>query len=125
MEVFVIDFNHRDVYNHLLTRTCICGGKAEMIVDSAADFEARCSMCHLSTHAYRKPEAAAAHWNNSDDIMDSPLHIFWDDPEAYLEGEIAAIYISDEGFSKISQQGCILSMLSLNTLTKHTHYRKA
>ena len=82
-------------------------------------------MCHLSTHAYMKPEAAAAHWNNGDDIMDSQLHIFWVDPEAYLKGEIAAIYISDEGFSKISQQGCILSMLSLNTLTKHTHYRKA
>ena len=47
------------MFNHLLTRKCSCGGEPEMIVDFVADFEVRCSKCHLSTHAYIKPEDAA------------------------------------------------------------------
>lgn len=99
-----MDFNHCDMYNHLLTRKCSCGGEPEMIVDFVADFEARCSKCHLSTHAYIKPEDAAKHWNDGDDIMEEPLHIFWDNPEGYLQGEVVAIHIADDEFDPITQQ---------------------
>ena len=99
-----MDFNHCDMYNHLLTRKCSCGGAAEMIIDFVADFEARCSKCHRSTHAYMRPEDAAKHWNDGDDIMDSPLHIFWDDPEGYLQGEVIAIHIADDEFDPVTQQ---------------------
>ena len=101
-----MDFNHCDMFNHLLTRKCSCGGEPEMIVDFVADFEVRCSKCHLSTHAYIKPEDAAKHWNDGDDIMEKPLHIFWDDPEGYLQGEVVAIHISDDCFCGISHQSC-------------------
>lgn len=101
-----MDFNHCDMFNHLLTRKCSCGGEPEMIVDFVADFEVRCSKCHLSTHAYIKPEDAAKHWNDGDDIMEEPLHIFWDDPEGYLQGEVVAIHISDDCFCGISHQSC-------------------
>jgi len=99
-----MDFNHCDMYNHLLTRKCSCGGDPEMIIDFVDDFEVRCSKCHLSTHAYMKPEDAAKHWNDGDDIMDTPLHIFWDDPEGYLHGEVVAIHIADDEFDPITQQ---------------------
>ena len=101
-----MDFNHCDWHNHLLTRKCTCGGSAEMLVDFVADFLVRCSVCHLSTHAYIKPEEAAAHWNSGDDVTGPPLHIFRDDPEGYLEGEVSAIYISDDQFMPISEQSC-------------------
>lgn len=101
-----MDFNHCNMYNHLLTRKCSCGGAGEMIIDFVADFEARCSKCHRSTHAYMNPESAAMHWNAGDEILDSSLHIFWDDPEGYLEGEVVAIHISDDGFLRISHQSC-------------------
>lgn len=101
-----MDFNHCDMYNHLLTRKCTCGGDPEMIIDFVADFEVRCSKCHLSTHAYIKPEDAVKHWNDGDDIMEKPLHIFWDDPEGYLQSEVVAIHISDDGFWRISHQSC-------------------
>ena len=101
-----MDFDHCDTYNHLLTRTCICGGKPEMIIDFVDDFVARCSKCHRSTHAYIRPEDAAQHWNDGDDIMDHPLHIFWDDPEGYLQGEVVAIHIPDNSFWPISHQSC-------------------
>ncbi len=77
-----------------------------MIVDFVADFEVRCSKCHLSTHAYIKPEDAAKHWNDGDDIMDNPLHIFWDDPEGYLQGEVVSIHISDDGFTGNCHESC-------------------
>jgi hypothetical protein len=101
-----MDFNHCDMYNHLLTRKCTCGGDPEMIIDFVADFEVRCSKCHLSTHAYIKPEDAVKHWNDGDDIMEKPLHIFWDDPEGYLQGEVVAIHISDDVFWGISHRSC-------------------
>ncbi len=97
-------YYHCDRYNHLLKRKCSCGGDAEMIIDFVTDFEARCSRCHLSTHAYIKPEAAAQHWNAGDDIMETPLHIFWDDPEGWLRGEVTAIHIADDGFEPITRQ---------------------
>ena len=100
----IMDFNHCDMYNHLLTRKCSCGGDPEMIIDFVDDFEVRCSKCHLSTHAYMKPEDAAKHWNDGGDIMDTPLHIFWDNPEGYLQGEVVAIHITDDEFDPITQQ---------------------
>ena len=99
-----MDFNHCDQFNHLLTRKCSCGGDAEMIIDFVDDFEARCSKCHRSTHAYMRPEGAAKHWNDGDDIMEKPLHIFWDDPEGYLQGEVVAIHIADDEFNPVTQQ---------------------
>lgn len=99
-----MDFNHYDIYNHLLTRKCSCGGDPEMIIDFVADFEARCSKCHRSTHAYIEPETAAKHWNDGDDIMEAPLHIFWDDPQGYLQGEVVAIHIADDEFKPVTQQ---------------------
>lgn len=101
-----MDFDRCHMYDHLLTRKCSCGGEPEMLIDFVADFEARCSKCHLSTHAYIEPEDAAKHWNDGDDIMDAPLHIFWDDPESYLQGEVVAIHISNNGFWGISHQSC-------------------
>jgi len=38
-----MDHNHCDMYNHLLTRTCRCGGNAEMLIDFVDDFVVRCS----------------------------------------------------------------------------------
>lgn len=111
-----MDFSHCDMYNHLLTRKCSCGGDAEMIIDFVDDFEVRCSKCHLSTHAYIKPEDAAKHWNDGDDIMDTPLHIFWDDPEGYLQGEVVAIHIADDEFDPVTQQ-------SINFLDAIIEYR--
>ena len=99
-----MDFNHCDTFNHLLTRKCSCGGEPEMIYDFVDDFEARCSKCHRSTHAYMRPEDAAKHWNDGDDIMEEPLHIFWDDPQGYLQGEVVAIHIADDEFDPITQQ---------------------
>ena len=99
-----MDFNHCDMYNHLLLRKCSCGGEPEMIIDFVDDFEARCSKCHRSTHAYMRPEDAAKHWNDGDDIMEKPLHIFWDDPQGYLQGEVVAIHIADDEFDPITQQ---------------------
>jgi len=101
-----MDFDHFDMYNHLLTRKCTCGGEPEMLIDFVDDFEVRCSKCHLSTHAYMDPEDAAKHWNDGDDIKDEPLHILWDDPEGWLQGEVAAIYISDEAFCMVNEQSC-------------------
>lgn len=97
-------YYHCDWYNHLLTRKCSCGGDAEMIVDFVADFEARCSRCHLSTWANMTPKAAARDWNAGDDFMEKPLHIFWDDPEGYLQGEVTAIHIDDIGFEPATRQ---------------------
>ena len=99
-----MDFNHCDVYNHLLTRKCSCGGDPEMIIDFVDNFEARCSRCHRSTHTYMKPEDAAKHWNDGDDIMDRPLNIFWDDPKRHLQGEVVAIHIADDEFEPVTQQ---------------------
>ena len=99
-----MDFNHYDIYNHLLTRKCSCGGDAEMIIDFVADFEVRCSKCHRSTHAYMEPETAAKHWNDGDDIMEEPLHIFWDDPQGYLQGKVVAIHIAGDEFEPVTQQ---------------------
>ena len=33
-----MDFNHCDMFNHLLTRKCSCGGDPEMLIDFVADF---------------------------------------------------------------------------------------
>ena len=99
-----MNFNHYDISNHLLTRKCSCGGDAEMIIDFVADFEVRCSKCHRSTHAYMEPEAAAKHWNDGDDIIEEPLHIFWDDPQGYLQGKVVAIHIADDEFEPVTQQ---------------------
>lgn len=101
-----MDYNYAEHYDCLLTRKCSCGGTAEMLVDFVADFVVRCSSCHQSTHAYIKPEDAAAHWNSGDDVMQDPLHIFWDDPEGNMQGEIVAIHISDDEFVGISPQSC-------------------
>ena len=53
-----MDFNHCDMYNHLLTRKCSCGGAAEMIIDFVADF------CRDHIHGIRaiKPEASFLMW---------------------------------------------------------------
>ncbi|MBE6995453.1 MAG: hypothetical protein E7429_01785 [Ruminococcaceae bacterium] len=99
-----MDFDLCDAYNHLLTRQCTCGGKGEMLIDYADDYVVRCSKCHLSTHAYIRPEDAARHWNNGDDIMDHPLHIFWDAPEDALRGEVTAIHIYYDEFEPVTQQ---------------------
>ena len=109
-----MDFNHCDMYNHLLTRKCSCGGDPEMLIDFVADFEVRCSKYHRSTHAYIGPENAAKHRNDGDDIMEEPLHIFWDNPEGYLQGEVVAIHISDDCFCGISHQSCDFEELVLH-----------
>lgn len=96
--------DHCDRYNHLLLRRCRCGGDAEMIVDIVADFETRCSRCHLSTRTYMKPEAAAQHRNAGDEITETPLHIFREDPEGCLWSEVTAIHIADDGFEPITRQ---------------------
>lgn len=102
-----MDHDRCAMYDHLLTRKCSCGGDGKMIVDFVADFIVRCSKCHLSTHAYIDSENAAKHWNDGDDIMDTPLHIFWDDPEGYLQGEITGIYIDGSRYESISPQSCL------------------
>ena len=119
-----MDFNHCDQYNHLLTRKCTCGGQPEMLVDFVADFGARCTKCHLTTHAYITPERAAMHWNAGDDIMPNPLHIFWDDPAGYLKGEVVAIHIADDEFDPITKQSinfseAIIEYANLKLYTKH------
>lgn len=43
-------------------------------------------------------------WNDGDDIMEAPLHIFWDDPQGYLQGEVVAIHIADDEFKPVTQQ---------------------
>ena len=90
-----MDYIHNDFYDDLLTKKCNCGGYGEMLVDCVADFVVRCSKCHRSTHAYMKPEDAATHWNNADDISEHPLHIFWDDPAGALKGQITAIHFDE------------------------------
>lgn len=99
-----MDYDFTPKYNHLLTRKCSCGGDGEMLIDFVDDFVVRCSKCHLSTHAYIKPETAAKHWNDNDDIMPAPLTIFWDDPHSYLSGEVFAIHVSKNFFSPITSQ---------------------
>lgn len=91
-----MDARHADCSNHLLQRKCSCGNEGEMLVDFVADFFVRCKACHLHTHAYITPDAAAMHWNRGDDIMDKPAHIFLDDPMDVLSGEIIAIRIHEE-----------------------------
>ena len=95
---------YADSWNYMLSRKCDCGGEAEMLVDFVDDFVVRCSRCYLSTHAYMDPEQAAAHWNIGDDIMSNPCHIFQDNPDNYLAGEIVAIHIADEQFDPVTQQ---------------------
>lgn len=100
-----MDYIHATNYNALLTRKCTCGGNGEMLCDFVADFVVRCSKCHLSTHAYVSPEAAATHWNSGDDIMQKPLDILIDDLDSNLQGEIVAIWL-DEDCAWITQQCC-------------------
>lgn len=100
-----MDYTHVDDYNQLLTRKCSCGGNAEMLCDFVADFVVRCSKCHLSTHAYVSPEAAATHWNSGNDIMQKPLNILIDDLDSNLQGEIVAIWLDDDR-TWITQQRC-------------------
>ncbi|MBQ0038368.1 MAG: hypothetical protein KBS74_06835 [Clostridiales bacterium] len=117
-----MDFNHCDHFNYLLTRKCSCGGTPEMLVDFVDDFEVRCSKCHRSTHAYMKPEDAAAHWNDGSDITDTPLDIFRDDPDGYLCGEIVAIHIAEDEFMGISHQSCDFTEAIFEYTDRRLHF---
>ena len=99
-----MDYGFVPFLNYMLTRKCSCGGDPEMLVDFVDGHIVRCSKCHLSTHAYMDPKIAAAHWNSGDDIMPRPLHIFWDNPKGYLQGEVVAIHIAEDGFKPVTQQ---------------------
>lgn len=101
-----MDYHHTPWYNDLLTRKCPCGGEPEVLMDFVDDFIVRCTKCHLSTHAHIEPEDAAAHWNSGSDIMPDPLRRFLDEPEKYLQGEVLAIHMEDDGFTGISHQSC-------------------
>ena len=98
-------FHHADNYNHLIKRRCDCGGAPEMIIDFVDDFVVRCSKCHVSTHAYIKPDDAIEHWDKGDDIM-PPLDLLMDDPEKYLSGEVMYMAIDKDDADQINQQSC-------------------
>ena len=100
-----MEYFHDNFYNYMLTQKCACGSEGEMLgAFMGAGYLARCKKCHLTTHAYKKREDAAKHWNDGDDIMPNPLHIFFDDPQAYMQGEVVAIHIADQPFDPAAQQ---------------------
>ncbi len=99
-------FHHANFYNEKIKRMCECGGELEMIVDFVADFIVRCKKCHVSTHAYMKPEDAITHWDSGDDIMTSPLNLMIDDLEKSLAGEVLYMAIEGEDAEQFNQQSC-------------------
>lgn len=99
-----MDYDFAPQYDHLLTRKCTCGGKGQMLIDFESDFVVRCSNCHWHTHSDYDLERIVLHWNNGDDIIPSPLKIFWDDPVQALKGQVKSIHLSENGFAPITQQ---------------------
>ena len=98
-------YHHADAYNEQFRRTCHCGGEPEMLMDPVDDFIVRCKKCHISTHAYMKPEEAIKQWDSGNDIM-PPLDLLSDNLDKNLEGPVLYMAIRGDDSVQLNQQSC-------------------